>query len=88
MSDIQKARDVLAKWREKASVGSWSVDHVAELRAQRDGRLIVGTAGNPELWEALDEGLRQYGKMPDRSIPTFINRIAAAIVAADERMSA
>ncbi|WIE60760.1 hypothetical protein DEI97_013520 [Curtobacterium sp. MCLR17_032] len=52
-----------------------------------DARLIVGTAGNPDLLEALDEGLRQYGTMPERSVPTFIKRIAAAIIAADKRMT-
>ncbi|WIE65918.1 hypothetical protein DEI99_005110 [Curtobacterium sp. MCLR17_036] len=124
MSDIQQARDVLAKWRERATEGPWRVidgvysqegmtydgsqieaehemvamDHqdldcgpVAPL-GYADARLIVGTAGNPDLLDAIDEMLRIADtRMARREEPAFVlhaDRIAAAIIAADERMSA
>jgi hypothetical protein len=88
-STIQDARDVLAKWREGTTPGQWQVNLIWSLgMVWDDAMLAVGTAGNPELLDAIDEGLRQYGTLPDRSVPSFIKRIAAAIVAANERMSA
>ncbi len=56
--------------------------------------LIVGTAGNPESLEADDALLAlaiKYGDLPSGSGSRFIElakRKAAAIIAADERMSA
>lgn len=118
---IQDARDVLAKWRERATQGPWSVidgvysqdgmtydgsqieaehemvamDHhdldcgpVAPL-GYSDARLIVGTAGNPDLLDAIDAMFATY--LAAHSIgPTYrrdTEHIAAAIIAADERMS-
>lgn len=57
-------------------------------------RLIVGTAGNPESLDADDALLAlalEYGDLPSGNGSRFIalaKRKAAAIVAADERMSA
>lgn len=48
--------------------------------------LIVGTAGNPELLDAIEWGLDMYEDV-EVALP-WVERIAAAIVAADERMSA
>lgn len=55
--------------------------------------LIVGTAGNPELLDAID-GLLASAQTIAASTPGMIrfieraDRIAAAIITADERMSA
>jgi len=100
-STIQQARDVLARWKADASDLPWSLhtsngsnrvnesngNEVAADLYSWDAVLIVGTAGNPDLLDAIDEGLRQYGTMPERSVPTFIKRIAAAVIIADERMT-
>lgn len=60
--------------------------------------LIVGTAGNPELLDAIDAQLAfaaEYDERPEEGRSgtgdlwmTFAERTAAAIVTADERMSA
>ena len=116
-SIIQDARDVLAKWREKApSPLPWAIesdgrdsitvdanrDDIVQLSSREvsswasldddDARLIVGTAGNPELLDAIDRWLErgafwatQDGSMSGLPEPT--RAIAAAIIAADERMS-
>ncbi|MDT0211226.1 hypothetical protein [Curtobacterium sp. BRD11] len=129
MSDssiIQQARDVLAKWRERATEGPWTVvdgeysddagtydgsqieaehemvamDHqdldcgpVAPL-GHADARLIVGTAGNPDLLDAIDgmlaiaaADIAEYGVKPP-GLWNDVARVAAAIVAADGRMGA
>lgn len=87
MTDIQKARDVLAKWREAANQG----DPDAWVADTNDAHLIVGTAGNPELLDAIDYLLEAATIHESRSnwsgaIP-HAERIAAAILAADERMN-
>jgi hypothetical protein len=112
VNDIQKARDVLAKWRERAKTpGPWrqvgegdeyltwgditdtgepgSRLVVAE-HAGPDGALIVGTAGNPELLDAID-GLLAAAVLVGRWETEFLahaKRLAAAIIAAEKRMSA
>lgn len=88
MSDIQKARDVLAKWREKSTPGQWQVNLIWSLgMVWDDAMLTVGTAGNPDLLDAIDRVLRlayvEGGAFHDSAAP-----IAAAIVAANGRMSA
>lgn len=78
-ADIQRARDVLKKWRKKAR----------GTVTYRGGNmeLIVGTAGNPDLLDAIDRVLRlayiEGGAFHEAAAP-----FAAAILAADERMSA
>lgn len=103
MSDIQQARDVLAKWRGHPLHGNWSpvpllldnavytfdvVDESSAYAANSDDeaamRLIVGTAGNPDLLDAIDEELRWGLDAPS----AITRRIAAAIIAAYERMTA
>lgn len=103
MSDIQQARDVLKKWRDGMTSDVWATSYdpaaypysafhagyeVIEAATPGIARLAIGTAGNPDLLDAIDEGLRQYGTLPDRSVPSFIKRIAASIVAANEGMNA
>ncbi|NII42264.1 hypothetical protein E9228_002922 [Curtobacterium flaccumfaciens] len=58
-----------------------------------DQALIVGTAGNPELWDSLDGMLKVANEWkhgaPSKNV-MFVKhaeRIAAAIIAADEAMS-
>jgi hypothetical protein len=118
VTDIQQARDVLAKWREHATPGPWSREEMPETGENRvvrefeffgsqiepvapggmdseDARLIVGTAGNPDLLDALDNFLwkayRDFaytGKLTECDEPGAVQdaeRIAAAIIAADER---
>lgn len=84
MTDIQQARDVLEKHRKSATPGDWR----AWLRNDADADLIMLTAGSPALLDAIDEALYLYRRIPEGSIPTFIKHIAAAILSADERMSA
>jgi hypothetical protein len=114
VSDIQRARDVLAKLRVDATArGRWrEQDHevmedsgglpwvesrwVADVDSVTgNGRLIVGTAGNPELLDAIDALLaaeqRRRASMHDNlshDLSHHAERIAAAIIAADERMNA
>jgi len=67
---------------------------VARHAARQNLRLIVGTAGNPDLLDAIDEILDRGAYEADDSSTNgrFVfrraRRIARAIVAADERMSA
>lgn len=91
MSDIQKARDVLASWVE-GNVNPWCFDREGVItddlgyvraKAGADAQLIVGTAGNPELLAAIDGLLRSA---PIDAENYSISRIAAAIIAANERM--
>lgn len=98
-NEIQKARDVLAKWRAEATPGPLVYDRgdlisqhpehdgVAAYVSRNDARLIVGTAGNPELLDAIDEMLGDVSANP--LYPSHhAERIAAGIIAADERMRA
>jgi hypothetical protein len=110
--DIQQARAVLAKWRSEATEGTWEHHEdgialvndfvrsgdttIAEDLFTPDARLIVATAGNPDLLDAIDELLASAGsRWSDRymsgvqaGIDGYASILAAAIVAADERMSA
>lgn len=137
MNDIQKARDVLARWRAEAQIGQWNLDGPDyQFFGQRDGdyvnadiisagdnrvavaamhtpltanqpsclaasdqfhadaRLIVGTAGNPELLDAIDGQLAYAINLEStgwdgpgiRQIMREAKRMARTIVAADERM--
>lgn len=96
MSDIQQARDVLTKWKE-GHVTPWQfdtegriTDDLGYLRATSgaDAALIVGTAGNPDLLDAIDELLADSKYFQFAALVPYAERIAAAILAADERMSA
>lgn len=84
---IQQARDALAKWREEARAGEWSI----EADTAESSWLGRGTAGNPDLLDALDAVLAaaDVPAVPI-TVPVILlaDRIAAAIIAADERMSA
>lgn len=117
MTDIQQARDVLAKWRNEVQsplpwgligggneprdvvdatgdsvVSLWSREEASSAHLyDGDDRLIVGTAGNPDLLDGIDGLLAHVWKYPAWSsghMRTHAERIAAAIIAADERMSA
>jgi hypothetical protein len=116
MTDIQQARDVLAKWRSEAdSPLPWAIENdgqdniavdagrddlvrlssreVASWAGLADGdaRLIVGTAGNSELLDAIDALLgdaARYHEHDSAHLFAMHGRlIAAAIVAVDERMT-
>lgn len=112
MTDIQAARDVITKWRDKAAPGPWevnepigrlnrhldwvSIDTADEVEDPRnvtyeiprwEAPLIIGTAGNPELLDAIDELLALYVTYPGEWPTPTVKRIAAAIIAADERMN-
>jgi hypothetical protein len=90
ISIIQRARDALAKWRsdEEDPMPYWTEDQHFGF-GDSSARLIVGTAGNPDLLDAIDAMLATY--LAAHSIgPTYrrdSERIAAAIIAADERMT-
>jgi hypothetical protein len=107
-ADIQQARDVLAKWRSEATEGTWEHHEdgivlvndfvhsgdttIAEDLFTPDARLIIGTAGNPDLLDAIDYLLEAATIHESRnqwsgSVP-HAERLAAAVIAADERMSA
>jgi hypothetical protein len=100
-NDIQRARDVLAKWRD-GDLDPWHIDESGYIddidnhpvtggATEGDARLIVGTAGNPDLWDAWDGMLAQVDLIRETCpavLIAFANRIATAIIAADERMSA
>lgn len=115
MTDIQQARDILAKWRKNAaSPLPWAIEsdgrdsitvdanHVDIVQFSSrevaswacldddDARLIVGIAGNPDLLDAMSQMLESAGYWGDAQpmLSNYANRIAAAIIAADERMSA
>lgn len=120
MTDIQKARDVLAKWRKGTTPGPWAftvdtygsdfgdyqaaeVTNVAEsVWTENDGpvapltpedaSLIVGTAGNPDLLDALDQLLEaafiHVIEHDEELIDPLVTTLAAAIIAAEKRMSA
>lgn len=110
-ADIQRARDVLAKWRKEAtSKGQWAHDDLGGMSwtvwatgsdphdadvihadSGTDAALIVGTAGNPDLLEAIDallaEALRVQEGWPTAPRVKDTLPLAAAIIAADDRMS-
>jgi hypothetical protein len=129
VTDIQQARDVLAKWKKAQGwfPGPWAVrneqpgrtgwadvifDAEGDSLFTYDGpdgdefspthdantdpgvaRLIVGTAGNPDLLDALDTLLKvahewKHGA-PNKNVMLVkhAERLAAAIITADERMS-
>lgn len=102
MSDIQKARDVLAKWRkDPASRSAWERFDAAGLGEDIasgdrgylgsfddpvDVSLIVGTAGNPDLLDAIDGLLSRATEW--QWLPSEVGHLATAILSADERMSA
>lgn len=115
MTDIQRAPDVLAKWRKNDFNTQWEVDTNTPFSAdliglfaderkayavkfdddeQPDGavaRLIVGTAGNPDLLDAIDAMLAMWADWSRFGyvyVPDYVERVAAAIVAADEQMNA
>jgi hypothetical protein len=103
VADIQHARDVLAKWVESATPGPWQVSKSGNwvtsdagdiARVLGDPSLIVGTAGNLDLLDAIDDMLKHTAIMSTNSTYRFstfgrlAERIAAAIIAADERMTA
>jgi len=56
-----------------------------------DAALIVGTAGNPALWDALDgafaKALTVIELFPGGAVAAAFVPIAEAIIAADERMT-
>lgn len=83
MTDIQQARDVLAKWREQAD--SAAIIAARNYTSDTGARLVVGTAGNPELWDAIDEEFALFAI--SEHPPRLLSRIATAIVAADDRMT-
>ncbi len=101
-NDIQRARDVLAKWREKAGQWTYAGDFTftGEDRTEpclplhtqwkSNARLIVGTAGNPDLLDAIDAMLSDRFLRHASTQSQFrqhAERIAAAIIAADKRMN-
>lgn len=116
MNDIQRARDVLAKWRNEVQsplpwriegqgneerdvvdatgdsvVSLWSREEASSAHLyDGDDRLIVGTAGNPDLLDALDRMLERAAGQHERGYQGGWNdemsHIAAAIIASDERM--
>lgn len=112
MTDIQRARDVLAKWRTEATSGTWTFGDTGEFEwriwpsdtdpldggshastlESTDARLVVGTAGNPDLLDAIDALLAAMIPWREAGLSTeFLmraERIAAAIITADERMNA
>jgi hypothetical protein len=120
VTDIQQARDVLAKWREEVSVPEpWTIWHdlnhqgfttigddasyrevveigetdesnpTAHVYVAEDARLIVGTAGNPDLLDAIDDVLVSAiaWDISGMHRPAALDDLAAAIIAADERMA-
>lgn len=102
---IQQARDVLAKWRSRFNQNAWyetedivgetciadpEGGYIARDLASTDARLIVGTAGNPDLLDALDKMLEMWADWARHGyvyVPEYVERIAAAIITADERMT-
>lgn len=86
MTNIQQARDVFAKWREEADASEAQIDTDGELS------LVDGTAGNLDLLNAIDwllaDELSWMRDNPDGWPRKAITDVAAAIIAAAERMSA
>lgn len=106
MSDIQQARDALKKWRkDPSSAAAWELfdspgfeKHIAagdrgylgSIDDETDAELIVGTAGNPYLLDAIDGLLILASRLEDEGLSTAflirVEHIAAAIVTAEKRM--
>lgn len=103
MSEIQEARDVLAKWRDGIEREPWVLEEYGfdalwlsglGLLTRTDdhrkaGALTVGTAGNPDLLDAID-GLLAIADGPGTAFTdqrVAAERIAAAIIAAEKRMN-
>lgn len=114
-ANIQQARDVLAKWRDRSTDGPWKYDSDAqevwvespanadiiiadEGLTVSDARLIVGTAGNPDLLDAIDGVLAKAQEelgwytyewvAISKGVGAGALLIADAIIAADEQMNA
>lgn len=94
MSEIQQARAVLAKWRDGTTEGPWedrgnyiaAPGYVVASTIPGDNALIVGTAGNPDLLDAIDKVMADAsGALPATQFYAHI--LATAIIAADERMT-
>ncbi|WP_309780270.1 hypothetical protein [Curtobacterium sp. SORGH_AS_0776] len=81
MNDIEKARDVLTKWRED-SVSFPPGDAQTPKRLA----LVTGTAGNSDLLDAIDGLLWRWAITDSSIVRMYAELMAAAIVAADERM--
>lgn len=87
-SIIQQARDILKRWRDSPMAESLT-------KGRTLVPLVDGTAGNPDLLDAID-GLLSFAQAavvgPNGghfgSMVGQAHIIAAAIVAADERMNA
>ncbi|MEK6343922.1 MAG: hypothetical protein V4737_08790 [Curtobacterium sp.] len=54
----------------------------------REDRARVLLTSDPDLLDAIDGLLRSYETLPERSTPTYLLRLAAAILSAEERMNA
>lgn len=112
-NDIQRAREILDKWRDytpSTAGGRWHVSgyedpgghtHIAAdsrsiedlgfVRSYEDATLIVGTAGNPDLLDAIDSQLAYAQTVLPNPYPEIViwsQALAAAIIAAENRMSA
>lgn len=119
---VQQARDALAKWRKNPEsrsawerfdaaglgedIASGDRGYLGSFDDPTDVSLIVGTAGNPELLDAIDglladaqEHLADLEATGSGALASLMNitgggrhhyalRIAAEIIAADERMNA
>lgn len=90
-SIIQQARDALAKWCEETTdLDGMPLNY---LVPSGDLALIMGMT-SPDLLDAIDKTLDQASKTRpttewgDHGLRVAGERLAAAIVAADERMSA
>lgn len=111
MSKLSEARDVLKKWRKDAAKGEWDLSwewstftsqqvprdngYIGDTDQPDDARLIVGTAGNPALWDALDGLMLAASRYPglqwvDGDAYLFLQHaeaVADSILAADKRMT-
>jgi hypothetical protein len=90
MSEIQDARDVLAKWRQGIGDKAWVRSEAQKALIDSVSlTLIVGTAGNPDLLDELDlvlsAGIKAQSE-PNELVLLIAKRIAAAIIVADNRM--
>ncbi|PZF11744.1 hypothetical protein [Curtobacterium sp. MCLR17_034] len=87
MNDIQNARDVLAKWRKSAQEDVTTIDAVVSEFLPGNEALIIGTACNPDLLDAIDTMFRIWEQAAGWGARELnVDSIAAAILAADNRM--